>query len=385
MTSENNVIELLRNNNRKTLFNQIRMYKNISRAELSLKTGISAPAVTRVVSEFIDCGMVKEVGYSDVENVGRKPVKLSIKEDCIYALGLNIDIDELMMGCSDIGGNIIYSAHTNNFDPYDAEDVFRKALELYKEIRNNITGNEANKIAGMGVAIPGLVNWADGTTILSPQLRWRSVPLKARLNQIFDMNVLVENNVRSYASLEAMLGDTDKYNSFFAIELGSGLGAAYVNNGQVIRGENGALGEIGHSLVVENGELCDCGRRGCLQAYTCISGLENRLGMKIDDIMKNRSEERVRQVLDDAVHYLSMMVANVANYYNPNAVIVFGKLFDLWPELFDLVQEHSKKMLWRPNELDFQFQRSRFKSDELKVVAPATVYFNDILMPKVSL
>ena len=93
MYSNDQAVSLLHSYNKKVIFNYIRVHEYISRTELSQKLGMSATAISRLVNDFIEAGMVKEVGIVDVDSVGRKPIMLSVCKECMYALGVNIDVD----------------------------------------------------------------------------------------------------------------------------------------------------------------------------------------------------------------------------------------------------------------------------------------------------
>mgnify|MGYP000018271365 FL=1 len=384
MFKSDHIMELLHSYNKKVIFNYIRVNELISRSELSQRIGVSATAITRLVNSMIETGMVEEVGVCDVDSVGRRPIMLSVCKDCMYALGVNIDIDEVVIGCINVQGEVIRTLRTSDFDGTDPENVVQTVLKLYRRLLDELDAPVREKIIGMGVGAPGVIDWPEGHTRVTPQLHWHPFPLRERLRSLLDIEVLVDNNVKAIATAESMFGGRKGNDSFFVLEIGSGLGAAYVLDGRVLRGSNGVMGEIGHTLAVENGVRCDCGRNGCLQAYTCISGLETRLGMPIEQIMRlRRSNERVQTILDEAVRYLSKAVANVINYYNPGAIIAYGRLFDLWPELFDLLRIRSREMLWLPKDADFHFYRSSLDNESSRVLAAASVFFSDTLLPEV--
>lgn len=384
MYSNDQAVSLLHSYNKKVIFNYIRVHEYISRTELSQKLGMSATAITRLVNDFIEAGMVKEVGIVDVDSVGRKPIMLSVCKECMYALGVNIDVDELAMGCINMNGEMVYIATVQDFDAHDPEDTVRHISELYHDVIAHLPQDTRTHIIGMGVCVPGLVDWPEGHTRVTPQLHWKPFALRERLRSLLGIEVLVDNNVKGIATAESMFGGKREFDNFFVLEVGSGLGAAYVLDGKVLRGSNGILGEIGHSLAVENGEECDCGRRGCLQAYTCITGLEKRLGMPIARIMELRkTDERVVRILDEAVNALGVTVANIVNFYNPGSIIIYGRLFRIWPELFERLEARSRQLLWSPARLDIQMQKSDIQSENMRVLAAASVFFSDILLPEV--
>jgi predicted NBD/HSP70 family sugar kinase len=130
-------------------------------------------------------------------------------------------------------------------------------------------------MVGLGVGLPGPVEFASGRTISPPIMPgWSNFPVRDRLAGRFGVHVVVDNDVNTMAIGEQRLGLARGVDNFVFVKVGTGIGAGIFSNGLLHRGADGAAGDIGH-IAVEGGStvLCRCGRRGCLEAYAGGSAL----------------------------------------------------------------------------------------------------------------
>ncbi len=378
---KNEAFEILHSYNKKILFNYIRWNRNISRIELAQKSGLSATAVTRITNEFIKSGMVEEVGFCEVSTIGRKPIKLSICEDCMYAIGISIDSHSVSMGCVNLSGSVIAAIKDSGDQTLNPDLVVKTIRQMYDQLLTQLDDRIQDNIVGVGVSIPGLVSWPEGNTYLTPQLHWNPYPLREKISDALGTNVLVDNNVKSIALAEGLFNNSLMVQSQVVMDIGSGLGTAYIKDGCVFRGASGLFGETGHIIIDENGIECDCGRRGCLQTMICITGLEKQLHMPIQQILENQNDEQTKRVLDNAVHQLAKLVANIQNIYNPDEVILCGQLLKMWPELYERVRKESRRLAWMPAKDRIYIRKLTDTNDDFQIASAASILLNDILMP----
>ncbi len=199
----------------------------------------------------------------------------------------------------------------------------------------------------VGVIFPAPIS-EDGVALYAPNLRgWKGVNLRKRLGEAFGRRVYVDNDATAQAISVKIFGMGKKYRNFVYLVIGTGIGGGIVINDRIYRGHNGYAGELGHSVVLVNGPLCGCGRRGCIEALASGRAIvrratENSREMRnspflasiplerltAEDIFSGRKLEDpfCTLLVDESIYYLSVAIANFINQFDPEAVFVGGGL-----------------------------------------------------------
>jgi glucokinase len=201
------------------------------------------------------------------------------------------------------------------------------------------------QIEGIGIGVPGYVDPVQGVVHESPNLGWKSVPLLDMLRRLTGRPVWIENDANAAVLGEYWLGAGAGVSDLVMITLGTGVGCGIIADGKVIRGADGFAGEFGHTKVeTKTGNLCVCGKRGCLE--TTSSGLamvrkareaiqrgEQTLltemsgkGETVKDIFDaaKRGDPIASSIVREAAFYLGVAMANLANLLNPRKMIIGG-------------------------------------------------------------
>ncbi len=130
-----------------------------------------------------------------------------------------------------------------------------------------------HEVSAVGVGAAGFVNEAAGTVAFAPNLAWRDEPLRAKVEGMIGVPVVVENDGSASAWAEARFGAARGHAHVIFISVGTGIGAGFVLDGRLYRGRWGMAGEPGHFRVVPDGRLCGCGNRGCWEQYASGNAL----------------------------------------------------------------------------------------------------------------
>lgn len=191
-----------------------------------------------------------------------------------YTIGLDLGGTNAVFGIVDAQGNILEQASIKT-KAYDTAEAFVNAgVEALTPIINKVGG--INKIEGMGIGAPNS-NYYTGMVDHAPNISWAhecSVPLAKMFSDRLSLPVSITNDANAAALGEMAYGVAKGMKNFIMITLGTGVGAGIVINGQMVYGSDGLAGELGHvTMVRENGRLCGCGRRGCLEAYCSATGV----------------------------------------------------------------------------------------------------------------
>lgn len=219
---------------------------------------------------------------------------------------------------------------------YDIADFCKKLTSSY--------GIELSDVSGIGMGIPGIVDGASGTILYVPRLAWHNFNGAELLTKLTGLPVKLSNDANAAALGETKFGAGKKYKSTVMLTLGTGVGGGVIIDGKIFEGNSGAGTELGHSVIVVGGEPCNCGRRGCLEAYASATALirETRRAMKNNPESKlwsagsldavdgklafdcYETDASAKAVVDNYIEKLATGIVNFANVFRPEAIIIGG-------------------------------------------------------------
>lgn len=268
------------------------------------------------------------------------------KNENIYVIGID-------MGGTKIEACLIDGKRT----PLARERVAAEADQGREQVVKNIV-DLVEKIAGdksyaaLGIGTPGTYLEVDDCLYGAPHTPVYEEPgLIGLLRSRFEVPVLVENDANCLALAEFYASCVGKYSHVLAVILGTGVGSGLVLNNRLHRGANGNAGEIGHTSIHLNGRLCECGRRGCAEAYLSGPSLSRRYyelsGQKksVREIFKlyREGEQRAVHLFEDSCRIMAELFANAVNFLDLQAVILGGGVSNLpiWYERIpSLIQKY---------------------------------------------
>jgi len=334
--------------NRMTVLNIIKENELVSRQQLAQLTGLTPPAITGIIRELLEMGFVMEVGLGTSQG-GRRPMKLKFNAKAGYVIGVEVTSNETIIVIADLENDPI-NLMTVDIDMSEPEIGIPQLLAKIRQVMNSEENGNKNFL-GIGIAFPGLISAREGIVKRSINLgpKWRQFPLKKTLENQIRLPVFIESNAKSSALAEWWFGGGINFRNLVYINLGEGISAGVISADRVIQGAEGHAGEIGHTFMMENGPLCNCGNRGCLEAICGIPALLRKANdelslinsqdplkqawlmngkIGIEDILKSAAVEGSysRELLQQVGKYVGLAIANVINMYNPEAVFIGGKL-----------------------------------------------------------
>lgn len=328
----------------------IRTEKALSRADLSKATGLSATATGAIVSSLIDKGYIHEVGTGESKG-GRKPVLLELKPDSYYSIGLDVDIDSISYILMDITGRVV-SEGIRELGSFTPAAVVDKAEECIKGIvaKRSV---ELEKLLGIGISVPGMVDAETHSILLAPNLNWEDVDLGPMLRERLNLPVYIENEAMASAICENWIGACQGISNFVCVNIKTGIGAGIFTGGRLYRGAGGSAGEVGHIVVDERGPKCGCGNYGCLETIASTGRIVEKarrlvrqgVASSLNDVTDVDSihlshiieaartgDEAARGLLNEAARYIGIALSNLVNTLNPSR-IVLGKDFVKYGDL----------------------------------------------------
>lgn len=369
--------EYIKINNKMLVFDVIRNERPVSRAEIAKITEMSPTSVGRIVSELIKTGVVRETSLSS-SGVGRKAIFLDIDAESILNIGVYLNKNFCNLALIDFDGNILaYENHDINVRDFSPDEVINKIGEYINKL---ITEQNADlsRIIGVGIGLPGIIDYKKGKVVLSAQLGWKNVSIADKISARTGLKTIIDNSLKLHALAETMYGSAIGSDIASFIDIGAGVGSALVINGQIYRGYNNIAGEIGHITVNPNGMLCECGKRGCLQTYMAEEALIKEVSKykkinTIDDIFTAYKDSQgwAVETLDMAATYIVITINNIIGVYNPDTIILSGDLMEKHDEMKKLVELKLKKSCWAPFRGTYKIVYSKLKNDGVLIGAAA--------------
>ena len=246
----------------------IRRRGPLSRSDLSEQLAYSRASVTGIVGRMIDAQILAEAGEGKSAG-GRRPYLLDINPRLGYVVGVDIGATSLDVALADFRGGILERAGETADVRGRPEDFLDHVADLIRELLDR-RGAAAGEVVGIGVGVPGPVEFSSGTLIAPPLMPlWDGFPIRRYLRDSFpNARVAVDNDVDIMARGEHQAGAGRDMDNFLFIKIGTGIGCGIISHGEVYRGADGAAGDVGHICVDYNGPVCHCGNQGCLEIMT---------------------------------------------------------------------------------------------------------------------
>ncbi|HMR18765.1 MAG TPA: ROK family transcriptional regulator [Sphingobacterium sp.] len=333
---------------RKSAFNKLRLLKAVfnkemmSIGELSKELGLSFPTVNALILDLQDRGVL--VAKDKGESIGgRKPLLYKVNDNAFTVLCMEVERFSVRLVVLDNNNNEVYPSRSY---PYDISVDISQAEDLVGVIRSYVAdlGVDYDSLSAIGLNMPGLVDSSLGTN----QTFYVEEGFNIRdfLTQKLDKYVAVINDVKAAALSELLYGAAQNKKNVLVILMDWGIGLGIIINGQIYMGNNGFSGEMGHMVFEEDGDLCYCGKRGCLETIASGVYLVNQARADIENGMpsllknfvdvKNLQPQHIIKVATQGDQYaidlisslgknLGKAISMLIQILNPEAVVLSGK------------------------------------------------------------
>ena len=271
---------LVRTMNLSVVLNCLRERAPLSRAQLAEITGLNKTTVSSLVGQLLQHQFVREIGYGPSSS-GRPGVLLELNPNAGSIVGLEIGVDFILLLLTDFKAQTLWRWEERNGSDKRPEWVIQQAGDIVERALAQ-SRQLGLAVLGLGVGIPGLVDVTTGTVLFAPNLQWHDVPLEQELTKHFSIPVLIDNDANTAALGEKYFGVAQASENFIYLSAGVGLGGGIFIADELYRGQRGYAGEVGHMTIVENGLLCNCGSRGCLETLVSQTAVLNRVRQAIE-------------------------------------------------------------------------------------------------------
>ncbi len=325
----------------------LRRQGRISRTEISHITGWSKAKASQEIRSLVEKGYLVEVGEGASQG-GRKPRLLRINNQLGYIAGIDVGATSLDIALADVTGSILQRCSEPTDVKLSPETVFGRCTELLLELLQ-AQGATPDQILGIGVGVPGPVDFARGVLIAPPLMpEWENFPIRDFFKKTFvSAFVVVDNDVNIMALGEQRAGDGSGVDHFIFVKIGTGIGAGIISNGKIHRGSDGSAGDIGHICVDKKGPLCACGNTGCLEAMAAGPAIASKAKEAarngnspiLSQMQKNNSglirpedvntacregDQAALDIIRDSGQMIGEVLASLVNFFNPSHIFIGG-------------------------------------------------------------
>lgn len=355
---------LQREYGRRALMSEIRKAGRIPRIELAEKTGISRATVTTITAELLQHGLIEEVAREDGgadSRRGRPRVDLKIRGAARLVAGVKISHLKLSLVLLDFEGQQLECIERDLDQSVQSPDALAARVAKAVAELAETAGYTLQDISGVGIGIAGVVEARDGFVYWSPSLDARNVEFGKIASQHLGLPAFVDNDANLVAFAEYSFGLARGVSDFLVVTIESGVGLGLMIGGELYRGTRGCGAEFGHTKVHLNGALCRCGQRGCLEAYVADYALLREAtltadadttgdpGHRIEALLNaaRAGDPTARSVVDRAGQYFAMGLANLANIFDPQLIILAGEQMQFDHLYADAVIDAMRKSIIR--------------------------------------
>jgi glucokinase-like ROK family protein len=334
----------------------------VSRTDIARHTHWSRPKVTMVVDKLIGRGFLQEVGEGDSQG-GRRPSLLRFHNQLGYLIGVDIGATSMDLVLADLNAQVL----ARDSGPADVRDV---PVVLLGEVQRRMValldaqGLRPEQILGVGVGVPGPVDFARGVLVAPPLMpAWEGFSLRDFFQPLFPRaGIWIDNDVNMMALGELRAGAGQGVENFIFVKVGTGIGAGIIGHGQVHRGSTGSAGDIGHIRADSAGPVCRCGNVGCLEMMAAGPALAaqaleaaqrgaspilaKRLAangglLRAEDVgWAAREGDRVAlEIIGRSGHLIGDVLAGLVNFFNPSLILIGGGVAGIGNQLLAAIRQ----------------------------------------------
>ena len=354
---ELNLVMQKNNSQKRKIIKQLFLHGTMSNTEIIKYVKLSTPKIISLLNELKNEGLIEELGQGNSSG-GRRPNLYGNKEDAFYIVSISINIYKTSVSIFNARNQKITEEHILPLTISHGTSIIDPIVEFTENIiRDSQIPRE--KILGIGIEMPGLV---DSQTGINKTYMNYEIPVGDLFRNKFGLDVLIENDAKARAFAELRFGAAHSKRNVLAIHMDWGIGLGIIVNGKLYKGRDGFAGEFGHLPMVDNGILCRCGKRGCLETIasgTAVArmvieemkaGHSSMLGQLVDDDIEKIEIRKVVQaatmgdqysisILANAGYWLGKGLAYLIQIFNPELIILGGRMAEAHQFILPPIQQ----------------------------------------------
>ena len=283
-------------------------------------------------------------------------------------IGIDIGGSHVAIGLVDNNGSIIQK---EEFFIKDKSNLKEQIEEFITE--NIIQMSLINNIESIGISVPGTVS--ENKIIKSVNLGLENYDLAGNLEKILKTPIKLKNDAKCAALAEQRYGELAEFDDSVFLCIGTGVGAAVIHDGKMLEPEGVPGFEFSHTIIQKDGELCNCGKRGCFETYASLKRFKQKISDRFElntlsgkvirqFIQDNSDNQLIKEMIKDYVDYLSIGISNIINIFEPDAICIGGSFSEYGNIFFEPLKEiliQSNLLFNRRNEIIIKY--AKLKND----------------------
>ncbi len=338
-------LDAVREANRSRVLTCIREAGAIARIEISSLTGISPATVSVITAKLLEEGLIELTGGTAEDNGvarGRPKAFLQLNPRAVYAVGIKLAVQRVFISLTNFLGEIVLFRTRNVSLRRIAPRVLAQLCADEAAALIAEAGAPLDRLAGIGIGCPGLVDHRLGVIQWSPIFDERLIPLRDIMQELTGLRTVVDNDVNLVGLAEQWFGLGRNLADFVVVTVEHGVGMAMIMDGRLRRGQDGFAAELGHMKIRPEGALCRCGQRGCLEAYVADYAIareaatffaatdlgdEAAIQSTIDklSVAADNGDATAREIFQRAGAMFGIGLGNLAKLLNPPVVFLSGE------------------------------------------------------------
>lgn len=343
MSRQNNMTDERRNDTKNRIFRLFYESKvPLSKQQAANKIRCSMPTLYKNMGELLNLGYIEEAETFDPRG-GRPAIGYRVNADCFFAIGISISANHLRF----LAVNIKYKELAYRKIRTDIKDKDASKL-MSTELESFIDDNSLDraKLLGVGIVIPGVVDSTSGSVLHSPTLRTNRLSLdELKKNIKYPVYFGNDSTCGGIAEMLSMSMDL-RAGNYVYLFLENGVGGSIFHDGKPYMGDNGRSGEFGHMCIVPDGKPCNCGKKGCLEAYCSAMRISTELGISTEEFFSGLEEDnpKYKQIWEDVLAKLAVAIDNLRMAFDCPVIIggfLSGYVEKYLSELKELVRSRS--------------------------------------------
>jgi N-acetylglucosamine repressor len=389
---------LLSRMNERQVLRAIQAHGPMSRAEVARYAGISAPTASKAVEALVRVGWLEEGEAPELVR-GRPARKLRLPGSSAQVLGLVIDADYCRVVSAGLDGAICDENHR-----FPSPSTYESLLNRAATHARTLLSRSGVRTLGMGISVPGLIDYKEQRGILSPNVPITNDHAPARdLSERLGIECVLVQETNALCLAERYYGNARGLDDFAMLDATSGVGLGVMSSGQLLTGNRGLAGEVGHITVVADGRKCGCGNFGCLETVACdasaaweVSRQLNRR-VSIDELVESLEgspDDQPRtadsghgtalqnvppELISTIVEYMGIGVAAVINLFNPSTFFIHSRILRASDGLFIKMVAAAEQRALRPSFEDCRIVQARGSKRQGAVAAIIEHLFSSLV------
>lgn len=346
----------------KRFIDLVRLHGECTKADLVAYTDYSRTKITTCIESLQQKGILVANEATEYSG-GRRARSFRLNEKLALVAGFDIGATSIDLAIADFAGRVL-ARHAEAASVKDGPiKILGRACSLLEGmLRAN--GLEPDKIAGLGIGVPGPVDFSVGTLVSPPIMPgWDGYSIIPTVQQWFpSATVIVDNDVNVMALGELGRGAARGVQNLVFVKIGTGIGAGIICEGNIYRGSNGCAGDIGHICVDKSGPLCHCGNKGCLETIAGGAAIAERALLaaqagKSPTLLQHyeRNEKVLRakdvgeaaregdslatEIIRESGQVIGDVLASLVNFYNPDMIVLGGGVSNLGNLLLSSIRQ----------------------------------------------